>query len=181
MIRRSAAEHIEDDTILDDFVLGIRPFRHGLDVVNEPRATVFTQTETEQLEWKRKARISGGNLQALLRHVDLLHPRYGRKAWVYFSHKVIRMYIPFLLFTMLVGSAIKIGEPFFAVLFALQAAVLATVPLLWTVRDKLRKLLIPQYYYYINIALVVGYWRYFFRPERYWKKTPRKGEYGTSR
>jgi biofilm PGA synthesis N-glycosyltransferase PgaC len=33
MIRREYATPIPDDTILDDFVLGIRPFRSGMDVV----------------------------------------------------------------------------------------------------------------------------------------------------
>jgi len=173
MIRREVADPIPDDTNLDDFVLGIRPFRRGYDVVTEPRALVVTQTETEKLEFWRKARISRGNVQALLRFADLLLPKYGVKAWVYFSHKVLRMLVPFLLLAMLVGSALRTANLFFAVVFGLQLATLATVPLLLVARGLWRRLLFPQYYYYMNIALLVGYWQFFTGREKYWTKTPR--------
>ena len=176
MIRREVAAPVPEDTNLDDFALGIRPFRKGYDVVTEPRALVVTQTETEKLEFKRKARINRGNIQALTRHSDLLHPKYGVKAWTYFSHKVIRMIIPFLLLSMLVASAIRSSSPFFAAALALQLVVLASVPFLLLVKGRWRKLLIPQYYYFMNIALLVGYWQFFTSREKYWTKTPRGGE-----
>uniref|UniRef100_A0A7C4GJR3 Glycosyltransferase n=1 Tax=candidate division WOR-3 bacterium TaxID=2052148 RepID=A0A7C4GJR3_UNCW3 len=175
MVRRSEAGPIPDYINLDDFYLGIRPFRNGLDVVCEPRALVVTRAESEAIEFRRKARISSGNLQALLHFRDLLLPRYGRKAWVYFSHKVLRMVIPFLLLAMLVGSALKAAYPFFLVLLLLQAVTYVTTPLVFVVKGRLRRLFAVQYYLLMNTALVVGYWRHFFRPEKYWKKTPRAG------
>ena len=176
MVRRSVAEPVPDDTILDDFILGIRPFRSGYDVVCEPRALVVTRTESERLEYKRKSRISGGNLQALLRCYDLLSPKYGKKAWTYFSHKVIRMVVPFLLLSMFSGSASKLAHPFFMAMFGLQVLAYATIPLVFVVKGGLRKLLALQYYLYINIGLVIGYWRYIFRREHFWQKTPRTGK-----
>jgi cellulose synthase/poly-beta-1,6-N-acetylglucosamine synthase-like glycosyltransferase len=173
MMRREVADPIPDDTNLDDFVLGIRPFRRGYDVVTEPRALVVTQTETEKLEFWRKARISRGNVQALRRFADLLLPKYGIKAWVYFSHKVLRMLVPFLLLAMLVSSALRTANLFFAVVLGLQLATLATVPLLFVARGSWRRLLLPQYYYYMNAALLVGYWQFFAGREKYWTKTPR--------
>ena len=173
LIRREVAEPIPDDTNLDDFVLGIRPFRRGYDVVTEPRALVVTSTETEKLEFRRKARINSGNVQALLRFWDLLMPKYGVKAWTYFSHKVLRMTIPFLLLLMLVASAIESSRPLFAVLLVLQLVLLATVPLLLLARGRWRRLLVPQYYYYMNAALLAGYWQFFANRGSYWKKTPR--------
>ncbi len=173
MVRRAYATPIPDDTILDDFMLGIRPFRDGLDVVCEPNALVTTLAETETVEFARKIRISGGNLQALLRCLDILSPKYGRKAWTYFSHKVLRMTVPFLLVMMLVGSAIGFAHPFFAVLLLLQVATYATIPLVFASRGRLRRLLVLQYYLLINIGLVIGYWRYLFRREQHWQKTPR--------
>jgi cellulose synthase/poly-beta-1,6-N-acetylglucosamine synthase-like glycosyltransferase len=173
MIRREVADPIPDDTNLDDFVLGIRPFRRGYDVVTEPRALVVTQTEAEKLEFRRKARISRGNVQALLRFADLLLPKYGVKAWVYFSHKVLRMLVPFLLLAMLAGSALRTANLFFAVMLGLQLATLATVPLLLVAKGSWRRLLFPQYYYYMNIALLVGYWQFLSSREQYWTKTPR--------
>jgi cellulose synthase/poly-beta-1,6-N-acetylglucosamine synthase-like glycosyltransferase len=173
MIRREVAEPIPDDTNLDDFVLGIRPFRRGYDVVTEPRALVVTQTETERLEFWRKARINRGNLQVLSRFCDLMLPKYGVKAWTYFSHKVIRMFVPFLLLAMLIACAAESSRPFYAVMLVLQLACMASVPLLLVAKGNWRKLLFPQYYYFMNLALVVGYWQFLSSREQYWKKTPR--------
>lgn len=175
MVRRSEAQPIPDHINLDDFYLGIRPFRKGMDVVCEPRALVITRAERESVEFRRKARISSGNLQALLHFYDLLSPRYGRKAWVYFSHKVLRMMIPFMLLSMLVGSGLMFAHVVFRVLFLLQVAAYATAPVALVVRGRLRRLFAVQYYLLMNAALIVGYWRYFFRSEKYWKKTPRVG------
>jgi cellulose synthase/poly-beta-1,6-N-acetylglucosamine synthase-like glycosyltransferase len=176
MLRREVAAPIPDDTNLDDFVLGIRPFRSGYDVVTEPRALVITQAESERLEFKRKARINRGNLQVLMRFADLLQPKYGIKAWTYFSHKVIRMAIPFLLLSMLIASAVESSRPLFAFLLGLQLLMLVSVPLLVIARGRWRRLLVPQYYYFINIALLVGCWQFITTREAYWSKTPRATE-----
>ncbi|MEO0077625.1 MAG: glycosyltransferase [candidate division WOR-3 bacterium] len=175
MVRRSEASPIPDYINLDDFYLGIRPFRYGLDVVCEPRALVVTRAESEAIEFRRKARISSGNLQALFHFYDLLSPRYGRKAWVYLSHKVLRMVIPFLLLLVFAGSILKAEQQFFRVVLILQVAAYATAPLVFVVKGKATKLLAIQYYLVMNVALVVGYWRYFFGPKKFWKKTPRAG------
>ncbi len=175
MVRKSLATPIPDDTILDDFLLGIRPFRKGYDVVMEPRALVVTRAESERVEFRRKSRISGGNLQALIRCYDLLSPKYGKKAWVYFSHKVLRMVVPFMLLSMLIGSALRSNHPFYMVMFIGQILSYATIPLLFISPAPFRKLLVVQYYFYINIGLVIGYWQYLFRRERFWRKTPRTG------
>jgi cellulose synthase/poly-beta-1,6-N-acetylglucosamine synthase-like glycosyltransferase len=174
LLRGSVATPIPEDTNLDDFVLGIRPFRMGYDVVTEPDALVVTQTETEGIEFRRKARINRGNLQALLRFLDLLHPKYGIKAWTYFSHKVLRMVIPFLLVCMLVASAVRSSEPFYLTMLVLQGSFIASAPLVLLVRGRWRRLLVPQYYYLMNLALLVGFWQFFFHREKYWSKTPRQ-------
>jgi len=173
LLRREFAQPIPADTVLDDFVLAIRPFRQGYDAVTEPRARVVTSTESETIEFGRKVRISRGNVQALCRFGDLLLPTYGIKAWVYFSHKVLRMLVPFLLLSMLVASALRVSSSLFGILFVLQSLCLATIPLLLVTRGLLRKLLIPQYYYLMNIALMVGYWRYLLTQDRHWARTPR--------
>jgi len=173
VMRREVADPIPDDTILDDFVFAVRPFRKRYDVVVEPGALVVTRTESEGLEFRRKVRISRGNLQALLRFADLLQPKYGVKAWVYLSHKVVRMVVPFLLLSMLVACAVRAGVPFFRVMLLLELVLVITIPLLFVAKGRWRKLLVPQYYYFMNIALLVGYWEFFTRHEKYWTKTPR--------
>ena len=66
-----------------------------------------------------------------------------------------------------------IRAPFFSIALALQLAVLATIPLVLVVRSRWRKLLVPQYYYYLNIGLVAGMWKYLMGDRAGWAKTPR--------
>jgi len=177
MARKSLCQPIPEDTVLDDFMLGIRPFRSGFSVAYEPRAIVSGKVENETQEFRRRVRIGRGNLQALLRFADLLLPKYGTKAWVFFSHKFVRMLIPFLLLSIFIASAIKFSVPFFAAMFILQLAAYATIPLLLVVKGRWRKVLFPQYYLFHNIAVVVGYWQYLFgRRQKYWQRTARKSE-----
>jgi hypothetical protein len=83
------------------------------------------------------------------------------------------MIVPFLLLAMLIVSAVELSQPFFTVMLVLQLAVLASAPLLLVAKGGWRKLLFPQYYYLMNIALLVGYWQFFTMREKYWTKTPR--------
>lgn len=178
LIRKEFAQPIPDEIILDDFYFGIRPFRQGMDVINEPRALVVTQAESEGIEFRRKTRISSGNLQALFHFYDLLSPRYGKKAWVYFSHKVLRMLIPFILLSIFLVSAVKFNHPFFRFVFIVQLLAYGTIPLALCTKGWVRRLFVVQYYLLMNIALIVGYWRYFFSRERFWKRTPRRNSSG---
>lgn len=180
LIRREYADPIPDDIILDDFFFGIRPFRYGKDVTNEPDALVITRAEKEEVEFRRKIRISSGNLQALIHFLDLLAPKHGIKAWVYLSHKVIRMIIPFLLLSIFTISLLKFYHPFFKVLAIAQIFFYVTTPLVFLVKgkSKIRRLLLIQYYLMMNLALVLGYLRFLFRRRSFWEKTPRSSRIG---
>lgn len=175
MVRRSCCRPLPAGTILDDFVLGISPFWEGYDAVYEARALATTRVEDEQTEFRRRVRIGCGNLQALFLCKGLLSPRYGIKAWVLFSHKVLRMAIPFLLLTMFLGSLVLRRQPFFRVMFLLQLAVFGTVWLVPHARGFWSRLLVPQYFVWANLAQLVGYGQFLFAGQRGipWARTPR--------
>jgi cellulose synthase/poly-beta-1,6-N-acetylglucosamine synthase-like glycosyltransferase len=162
MIRKSLCQPIPADTILDDFVLGTRPFLWGYTAAYEPRALSLTKAEAPRVEFARKVRNSRGTAQAFLRYVDLFSLRHGTSAWVLFSHKFLRALAPFMLLAILAGSAAGWRIPFFRVALALQLFVCLTTPLVLVARGPLRKLLFPQYYVWTSLALLLGYWQYFF-------------------
>ena len=162
MLRRSLCRPIPPETINDDWVLGTRPFRWGYAAVYEPRATSWTKAEKARVEFTRKTRISRGNIQAFFMMPDLFLPKFGVKSWVLISHKLLRWVTPVLLLAMLVGSALSWQVPFFRVVLLLQMAVLLTTPLVLVARGLARRLLLMQYYVWTNLAMVVGYWQYFF-------------------
>lgn len=82
----------EPDTIIEDFVTSMKIVAKGYRFVYEPDAcAVETASATIKDEWKRKVRISGGGIQAIIRLPELLNPfRYGLISWQYISHRVLR-------------------------------------------------------------------------------------------
>ncbi len=172
-VRRDSCSPIPEDTILDDFLLAVRPFRGGFDVVYDVGARCWTKAEAEHIEFWRKARIARGSLQALLRNIDLFLPRYGIKAWVLISHKLLRWATPLFMLLILVGCILFVCDRLYAALLAVQLAVYATTPLAYRNTGILRKVLVPQYYVLQNVALLVGYWQFFTNKEKYWARTPR--------
>jgi len=176
MMRKSLCLPIPPETINDDYVLGTRPFRWGYSAVYEPRAVSRTRVEPARVEFTRKTRISRGNLQSFLMMPDVFLPKYGVKSWVLFSHKFLRWVTPFLMLAMLVGSALAWRTPSLRAALLVQLAVYLTTPLTLVARGVWRKLLFFQYYVIANVALLVGYWQYFFgRKLAYnWLRTVRR-------
>ncbi len=176
MLRRSLCRPLPAGAILDDFLLGVSPFWQGYDAVYEEGGLATTRVEDEKTEFRRRVRIGRGNLQALVICRNLLLPRYGIKAWVLFSHKVLRMAIPFLLLLMFVGSLLLVRQPFFMCVFLLQLVVYGTVWLVPRARGFWRLLLMPQYFVWANLAQLVGFWQFFAGRERDrpWVRTPRR-------
>ena len=176
MLRRSLCQPIPPETINDDWIMGTRPFLWGYSAVYEPRAKSWTKAETARVEFTRKTRISRGNIQAFFMMPDVFLPSHGVKSWVLISHKFLRWVTPFLLLAILVGSAVCWHIPFFRVALMLQLLAYLTTPLVLVARGHLRKLLFPQYYVWTNLALLVGYWQYFFgrRLAYNWLRTARR-------
>lgn len=175
-MRRSLFQPLPSDTINDDYVLGIFAFRQGYKSVYEPRARSWTQVEPPEIEFKRKSRISRGNAQQFFRYSDILFVKPLWVGFIFFSHKYLRWFVPFFLVSMFVVSGAKMSIPFFRVLFILQFLVYLTTPLVLRAKGIWRKLLLFQYYIWINAAFVVGYWEYFFGKRlRYnWLRTERR-------
>lgn len=175
-IRRSLFKPLPPDTINDDYVLGIYIFRQRFKSVYEPNSIAWTKVEPPEIEFQRKSRVYRGNIQQIFRYSDILLPKYGVTAWVFFSHKYLRWLVPFFMVSILIVSAIKASIPFFRVLLILQLIVYLTTPLVPRLRGKWRKLLFLQYYVWVNWALLVGCWQYFFgkRLKYNWLRTERR-------
>ncbi|MEO0019495.1 MAG: glycosyltransferase family 2 protein [candidate division WOR-3 bacterium] len=175
-MRRSAFYPLPPDTINDDYVLGIFAFRRGYRSVYEPNSISWTKIEPPEIEFKRKMRISRGNAQQFFRYSDILLPKYGLVAFVFFSHKYLRWLGPFFLLSMFAASGINARTPFFLWMFVLQLIIYSTTPLLLWMRGFWRKFLFPQYFIWTNLALLAGYWQFLFgkRLKYNWLRTERR-------
>lgn len=106
MIRRTLFKPLPDDCINDDFILPCEIIRQGSRVIYEPRM-IAVELENSPLEqdFKRRIRISAGNMQQSLRFTDLLRPGYGITGWMFFSCKWLRPFIPWCFVICLLTSA----------------------------------------------------------------------------
>ncbi len=97
---------IPDNTIIDDFVLGMKVREQGFRMVFEPSAVATEDLPaTVPDEWRRRVRIGAGAFQAMTLCRACLSPRYGRFALIFWSHKVLRWFTPHLGVVLLVISS----------------------------------------------------------------------------
>ena len=94
---------IPDNTIVDDFVIGMKVREQGLRMLYEPLAVGEEELPEPGSEWGRRIRIGAGDFQALWFCRRCLLPRFGRFAWMFWSHKVLRWFTPHVLLLLLAG------------------------------------------------------------------------------
>ena len=95
---------IPDNTIVDDFVIGMKVREQGLRVVYEPGAVGQEDLPASAHEWIRRKRIGAGDYQAINLCKACLLPKYGKFAWIFWSHKVLRWFTPHILLMLFVFS-----------------------------------------------------------------------------
>jgi len=104
-------EEIPANTIIDDFVIGMKVREKNYRLVYEPRALAVEALPLRIAdEWKRRVRIGAGDFQALRLCATCLTPSFGIFAWVFWSHKVLRWFTPHLV---LAGAFLALIGAFF--------------------------------------------------------------------
>jgi cellulose synthase/poly-beta-1,6-N-acetylglucosamine synthase-like glycosyltransferase len=114
---------LPDNTIVDDFVIGMKVREQGYRFLFAPAAEAHEELPaTVAGEWKRRVRIGAGDYQALVLCRRCLAPGFGRFAWMFWSHKVLRWFTPHLLALV---AALALAQYPFATAVALGAVLLA--------------------------------------------------------
>ena len=174
-IRRAAWPGIPDNTLIDDFVIALRVRERGLRVIYDAEATA-----TEDLpqfvghEMTRRIRIGAGGFQTLFFCWRSLLPWRGPYTLAFWSHKVLRWFVPFLMIAALVSNALLLPQPVFAVLLALQLLFYVLAAIGAMVGKKSAVFSLPHYFVTINLALFFGFFRFITRTQRAaWKRTAR--------
>jgi len=173
-IRKDLFEEVENDTILDDFIITLRIAKKGYKIAYAPEAYAEeTASVNVGEELKRKIRIAAGGVQTIFRLKELLNPfRHGLLTWQYVSHKVLRWTIaPVSLFLLLAVNILIVAfpgfrgaPPFYTGLLCFQffCYLLALAGWYFENRQIRQKLLfVPYYFVSINYASIRGLIRYF--------------------
>ncbi len=104
-LRRALFRPLPEELILDDVAVPMAVVGAGYRVVFEPAAQAFdTASATPTGEFRRKVRTLAGNLQLVWLQPWLLNPRRNRLWWQFFSHKLARLAVPWVLVTLFVAS-----------------------------------------------------------------------------
>ena len=129
-------------------------------------------------EFRRKIRISSGNFQNLRTFCRLLWPPFSGLSFSFMSHKVLRWLGPFfLLLLLLAGFMLSRESQFYRVLLLAQGILLA-VPFLDLLLRKIGIHIVflrfITYFYSMNLALLLGFFKFLTRREtNVWKPTKR--------
>ncbi len=184
-IRTELFEEVENDTILDDFIISLRIAKKGYKIAYTPNAYAEeTASLNVKEEMKRKIRIAAGGIQTLFRLKSLLNPfRYGVLTWQYFSHKVLRWTLaPVSLFLLLFVNAAIILMPgevsgFYIWFFVFQLICYFFAVVGWILGNRqlrFKILFVPYYFVSIHYAAICGIFRFFRgKQSASWEKSKR--------
>jgi cellulose synthase/poly-beta-1,6-N-acetylglucosamine synthase-like glycosyltransferase len=170
-IRTELYDEVQEDTILDDFVISLQIASKGYAIKYAPAAWgTETASISVQEELKRKIRIACGGWQTLFRMPGLLNIfSHGFLSLKYFSHKVLRwtlvpwaFIIAFILNIILLHGHSLLSD-IYGYLFLLQLIFYAAVligALFHNTRIRIKFLFAPYYLFVMNYAIVAGMFRY---------------------
>ena len=165
-VRQELFEEMEQDTLLDDFILSLRIAMQGYTIAYCTEAYAIESGSADMHEEeKRKVRIAAGGLQSIWRLRPLLNPfRYGILSFQYVSHRVLRWSLtPILLFLLLPLNALLLcmgaSCEIYGTILILQ--ILFYILGLWgyylsTRQIKNKLLFIPYYFLFMNVNVLKG-------------------------
>ncbi len=171
-VRRSLAVPQPEGIILDDMFQPLSIIRQGYRSVLEPRAYVYDEWPKKTGdEFHRKVRTLAGNFQLMQMAPWVLSPR-NRVFFQLFSHKILRLFVPYLILSALLASMFLAGgSHFYAALAGLQLLVLlialasltTRLPLIDRIGAPIGALLL------LNTAAVVGFYRFLITRGPLWQ------------
>ena len=174
-IRKSAWPGIPDNTLIDDFVIGMRVREQGLRFIYDADAVANEDLPTSVgHEMTRRIRIGAGGFQSLMLCWRSLLPWRGVYSWCFWSHKVLRWFAPFFLIAAFVSNFLLLPRPVFLVTMILQCLFYALALANVLLPRKTVLFSAPYYFCSINLALLFGFFRFITRTQRAaWKRTAR--------
>jgi cellulose synthase/poly-beta-1,6-N-acetylglucosamine synthase-like glycosyltransferase len=168
-IRTELYTEVEEDTILDDFMISLRIVEKGYTIAYEPNAYALETASADiHEEIKRKVRICAGGFQSIQRLTSLLNVfKYGIFTFQFISHRLLRWTItPIALFLLLPVNLIAAsnGNLLYIILFILQMLFYGMAFLGWKnekQNTRIKILFVPFYFVLMNVSVFAGFIRFY--------------------
>jgi cellulose synthase/poly-beta-1,6-N-acetylglucosamine synthase-like glycosyltransferase len=164
-VRKKLFKPVPDNFLVDDFFINMSVLQQGYKCISNLDAKVFEDVSNDLWEeFRRKKRISAGNFQNLAFFGGMIFSGPPGVPFCFFSHKVIRWMVPFLVMVTL-GSSLFLGKYWilYRILAILHGAVLA-VPLLDLLLRIFKIHALPlrfiSHFVLMNLALLAGFLKY---------------------
>jgi len=177
-IRKELFPEIPNDTIVEDFVIPMKILERGYKTLYEKDAVAYEDSsKTIADESSRKIRIGAGAYQTLFLTLPMLNIFRGFPSFAYWSHKVIRWFVPFLMIVILGTNILLVHIPPYKYLLIGQAlfysgAVVGYLISKSWVHNRLFTLL--YYFVAMNVSLLLGFFRFISgRQQVMWKRVER--------
>ena len=172
-LRRAAWRPLTPDVMIDDFVVPFAARGLGYRVVFDPEAGATDAAgESVAHEFARRVRLAVGSFRALGQLARVRLDAFTSLA--FFSHKLLRWVLPFVMMTLLVSSAALWDRPFYRATLLIQLLFYGWAAAGYLFRDRMAPLRYGLFGYFllaINLAFLVGFVRFLSgRPEVKWKR-----------
>jgi poly-beta-1,6-N-acetyl-D-glucosamine synthase len=180
-IRKHLFQPLAEDTILDDFVIGMKIALSGHRVMYDPSALASENATIDVgQEFRRKVRIVAGAARELLRGGVVPSPRRFQLFWSFLSHKLLRWLVPWFLLAFFLCSVLRAsrdGWTLSTTILLVPQIVFYICALIGTTRPNARwpaVIGVPFYFCMVNAAACIGSLRGLWGAERVtWKKATR--------
>ncbi|WGV99066.1 glycosyltransferase family 2 protein [Vibrio sp. YMD68] len=114
LFRTHLFEPICENTINDDFILPMTIVKQGYNTLYDEKMVALELEETNQNnDFKRRLRISAGNMQQVIQLFGLFNPRYKGVAFAFISGKGLRLVTPYLMLVCLTTSMMLMHHTLF--------------------------------------------------------------------
>ncbi len=172
-LRRQCFCPLALDTVIEDFVIPMNARKLGYRVVYDPEA-VATEFAASSVagEFTRRVRIAVGSFRSLgqLARISLRSPT----CLAFFSHKLLRWVMPFLLIGLLTSNVFLLGRPAYRFLLAGQLLFYLWALVGFVFRERMRKVryaLVGYFLLAMSMAFLVGFLRFLAgREEATWQQ-----------
>lgn len=178
-IRKCLYTPIPPGTIVDDLTIPLlAKLRTGCSIIFDDEAIAREETALSIVgEFHRRARIGAGNFQSLGLLWRLLDPRRGWVAFTFLSHKLVRWVCPLGLIGLLVSSGLLARGPWYRAALVGQLAfygLALLAPWIPWRHAAVKPLRLASMFTGMNLALLVGFWRWATGTQRVaWRTTAR--------
>lgn len=179
-IRKELFEEIPlDKPVTDDFYLSLNVVKKGFKLIYEPKAEAYEEVAKDlNTEFKRKIRFAATNFQTISFFKTLLFNQNFLISYAFWSHKIIRWFLPVILILILILNALLISQNqifeylFYLQIFVYAAGLIGYLFIKAGVRIPLLSLL--TYFLITNFALLLGLIRFLRKKHSViWQSTPR--------